>query len=70
VINNPKTAYLVSPTRRSAKIGSVDEESTATGASDLVVDTGFWIFGKKVVMPASTIGRPTGKKVCLARTKE
>ncbi|GAA2799634.1 PRC-barrel domain containing protein [Nonomuraea dietziae] len=54
------------------KIGSVDEENNAVGASYLVVDTGFWIFGKKVVMPASTIIRidPQEKKVYLARTKE
>lgn len=54
------------------KIGSVDEESHAVGDSHLVVDTGFWIFGKKVVMPASTILRidPQEKKVFLARTKE
>ncbi|MBB5085136.1 PRC-barrel domain-containing protein [Nonomuraea endophytica] len=54
------------------KIGSVDEESNEVGASYLVVDTGFWIFGKKVVMPASTITRidPQEEKVYLARTKE
>ncbi|MFI6393174.1 PRC-barrel domain containing protein [Nonomuraea sp. NPDC050540] len=54
------------------KIGSVDEESSAVGDSYLVVDTGFWIFGKKVVMPASTITRvdTQEQKVYLARTKE
>ncbi|MFE3451993.1 PRC-barrel domain containing protein [Nonomuraea sp. NPDC059194] len=54
------------------KIGSVDEESNEVGASYLVVDTGFWIFGKKVVMPASTIIRidPQEEKVYLARTKD
>ncbi|MEV0381520.1 PRC-barrel domain-containing protein [Nonomuraea sp. NPDC050643] len=54
------------------KIGSVDEESNAVGDSYLVVDTGFWIFGKKVVLPASTVTEvdPQNKKVFLARTKE
>ncbi|MFI6910178.1 PRC-barrel domain containing protein [Nonomuraea sp. NPDC050394] len=54
------------------KIGSVDEESNEAGASYLVVDTGFWIFGKKVVLPASTITRidPQEQKVYLARTKQ
>ncbi|MFI6600539.1 PRC-barrel domain-containing protein [Nonomuraea sp. NPDC050536] len=54
------------------KIGSVDEESNAVGDSYLVVDTGFWIFGKKVVMPANTITRidTQNQKVFLARTKE
>jgi hypothetical protein len=50
----------------------VDEESNTVGDSYLVVDTGFWIFGKKVVMPASTVTQvdPQEKKVFLARTKE
>lgn len=54
------------------KIGAVDEESNVVGDSYVVVDTGFWIFGKKVVLPASTIIRvdPQEKKVYLARTKD
>lgn len=54
------------------KIGTVDKESNTVGNSYLVVDTGFWIFGKKVVMLASTITRidPQERKVFLARTKE
>ncbi|MEV7908541.1 PRC-barrel domain-containing protein [Streptomyces anulatus] len=54
------------------KIGSVDEESNAVGDSYLVVDTGFWIFGKKVVLPASTITQidPQERKVYVARTKD
>ncbi|MEU7003917.1 PRC-barrel domain containing protein [Nonomuraea sp. NPDC046570] len=54
------------------KIGTVDEESDTVGSSYLVVDTGFWIFGKKVVMPASSIVQidPQERKVFLARTKE
>ncbi|MEV8636353.1 PRC-barrel domain-containing protein [Streptosporangium sp. NPDC051023] len=54
------------------KIGSVDEESNVVGDSYVVVDTGFWIFGKKVVLPASTVTRidPQERKVYVARTKD
>jgi hypothetical protein len=36
-------------------IGSVDEATYDVGASYLVVDTGPWIFGKKVVLPAGVV---------------
>ena len=36
-------------------IGKVDEASTETAAQWLVVDTGFWIFGKKRVIPAGVV---------------
>jgi hypothetical protein len=36
-------------------IGKVDEATTDVGASYLVVDTGPWIFGKKVLLPAGVI---------------
>ncbi|MFB9239392.1 PRC-barrel domain-containing protein [Plantactinospora siamensis] len=38
-------------------IGTVDEASTETGAGWLVVDTGPWIFGRKVLLPAATVDR-------------
>ncbi len=38
-------------------IGKVDEASNEVGGSFVVVDTGPWIFGKKVVIPASAIER-------------
>ncbi|MGG8405168.1 PRC-barrel domain-containing protein [Streptomyces sp. 12297] len=37
-------------------IGKVDEHTDEAGAGYLVVDTGVWIFGKHVLLPASTIG--------------
>ena len=37
------------------KIGTVDEASNEAAAQWLVVDTGFWIFGKKRVIPAGTV---------------
>jgi hypothetical protein len=36
-------------------IGKVDEATYDVGASYVVVDTGPWIFGKKVMLPAGTI---------------
>ncbi|WP_327429757.1 PRC-barrel domain-containing protein [Streptomyces sp. NBC_01236] len=38
-------------------IGKVDEHTDEAGAGYLVVDTGVWIFGKHVLLPASTIQR-------------
>ena len=36
-------------------IGKVDEATSEIGASYIVVDTGPWIFGKKVMLPAGVI---------------
>jgi hypothetical protein len=38
-------------------IGKVDEATYEVGSSQIVVDTGPWIFGKKVVLPAGVIDR-------------
>jgi PRC-barrel domain protein len=37
------------------KIGKVDEATHETDGSCIVVDTGHWIFGKKVPLPAGVI---------------
>ena len=37
------------------KVGKIDETSHEVGSSYLVVDTGPWILGKKVLLPAGTI---------------
>jgi hypothetical protein len=37
------------------RIGKIDEATMAEGASCLVVDTGFWIFGKKRMLPAGVV---------------
>jgi len=42
-------------TRDGHKIGKVDEATNEVGSSFMVVDTGFWIFGKKRMIPAGTI---------------
>jgi hypothetical protein len=54
-------------------LGKIDEEvADEDGASFLVVDTGPWIFGKKVMLPAGVISAVDGdrEKVLVNRTKE
>jgi hypothetical protein len=53
-------------------IGSVDEATNEVGGSYLVIDTGPWIFGKKVMLPAGIIDRvDTGEElVYVNRTKD
>jgi hypothetical protein len=53
-------------------IGKVDEASNDAGAGYIVVDTGPWIFGKKVLLPAGVVSRvdATDEKVYVDRTKE
>ena len=36
-------------------IGKIDEATFDTGSSYIVVDTGPWIFGKKVMLPAGVV---------------
>ena len=38
-------------------IGAVDETMHEAGAGHLIVDTGPWIFGKKVMLPAGVVDR-------------
>ncbi|MCC0093369.1 PRC-barrel domain-containing protein [Streptomyces flavotricini] len=38
-------------------IGKVDEATEEVGSSYIVVDTGPWIFGKEVLLPAGTVVR-------------
>ena len=40
---------------RDGSIGKVDEATHEAGGSFIVVDTGPWIFGKKVMIPAGMI---------------
>jgi hypothetical protein len=53
-------------------IGKVDEATEEVGQSYVVVDTGPWIFGKKVLLPAGVIDRidVRAKKVYVNRTKD
>jgi hypothetical protein len=53
-------------------IGKIDETTNDVGASYLVVDTGPWIFGRKVLLPAGVISRVDfdTETVFVNRTKE
>lgn len=53
-------------------IGKVDDASHEFEAQCLVVDTGPWIFGKKVLIPAGTVNHidHEEKKVYVDRTKD
>ena len=53
-------------------IGKVDAASYDTDGSLIVVDTGPWIFGKKVMLPAGVIERVDyrDEKVYVHRTKD
>ena len=53
-------------------IGKVDEASYDVGQSRIVVDTGPWIFGKKVVLPAGLVQRvdTADERIFVARTKD
>ena len=64
------TDYEVQAT--DGKIGKVDEATSDVGTSHIVVDTGPWIFGKKVMLPAGTVDQldHNERTVYLDRTKE
>jgi hypothetical protein len=57
---------------RDGSIGKVDEATPETGRANIVVDTGPWILGRKVVIPAGTIERidVDDKKIFVALTKD
>jgi hypothetical protein len=54
------------------EIGTIDEATDDVGDSYIVVDTGPWIFGRKVVIPAKAIVRldPPEHSVFLRLTKD
>ena len=53
-------------------IGKIDEATYDVGSSYVIVDTGPWIFGKKVMLPAGVIQRvdENDEKVFVNRTKD
>ena len=53
-------------------IGKIDESTHDLGSSYIVVDTGPWIFGRKVVIPAALIEAidTDNRKVVLDLTKD
>jgi hypothetical protein len=57
---------------RDGSIGKIDEATNETGRSYCVVDTGPWIFGRKVVIPAGAVSRvdTDDRKVFVDLTKD
>ena len=53
-------------------VGKIDEATYETCGAYLIVDTGPWIFGKRVMLPAGIVQRidPEEKKVYVDRTKD
>ena len=53
-------------------IGKIDDETLETDTGHLVVDTGPWIFGKKVMLPVGVIKTVdhVNEKVFVNRTKD
>ncbi|MFD5428608.1 PRC-barrel domain-containing protein [Streptomyces sp. NPDC127084] len=53
-------------------IGKVDKHSDEVADAYLVVDTGPWIFGKEVLLPASTVSRVDvdERKIYVDRTRD
>ena len=53
-------------------IGKVDEATNDVGRSHLIVDTGPWIFGKKVLLPGGVVDRVDfdTETVFVSRTKD
>jgi hypothetical protein len=64
------TGYSVEAT--DGGIGKVDEATYETSRSYVVVDTGPWIFGKKVLLPAGVIERidMDSETIFVNRTKD
>ena len=57
---------------RDGKVGTVDSVTYDAGAGSIIVDTGPWILGKKVLLPAGMIERidPDERKIFVNRTRE
>jgi hypothetical protein len=53
-------------------IGKVDEATSEVGGSFIIVDTGPWIFGKKVMIPAGLVQDidPDAETIFVNRTKD
>jgi hypothetical protein len=64
------TGYKVEATDGS--IGKVDEATNEVGASYIVVDTGPWILGSKVMLPAGVVERVDhdDEKIYVSRSKD
>jgi hypothetical protein len=69
-LNLDLTGFKVEATDGS--IGKVDEATKEAGGSFIIVDTGPWIFGKKVMLPAGLIREidPDTETIFVNRTKD
>jgi hypothetical protein len=67
---NDLVGYKIAAT--DGDIGKVDEATYESGAAGIVVDTGPWIFGRKVLLPAGVVERVDHdeEKVYVDRTKD
>ena len=70
LVQGDLTGYNVEAT--DGKIGKIDKASNEVGNSFVVVDTGPWILGKKVMIPAGVVRDvdPDTETVYVDRTKE
>jgi len=64
------TGYKVEA--RDGSIGKIDETSSDVGSAYIIVDTGPWILGKKVMIPAGALRDvdPDTETVFVDRTKD
>ena len=71
-LDRPKTLDDFEVVALDGDIGKIDEATYDVGDSYIVVDTGPWIFGRKVVIPAKAIVRLDipDEKVFLRLTKD
>ena len=68
----PQNVVGYSVEAQDGSIGKVDDATYEATSSYIVVDTGPWIFGKKVMLPASVIRdvNHDDEKIFVDRTKE
>ena len=72
VLKNAKNLAGFDVEATDGSIGKIDEASNETSASCFVVDTGFWIFGKKRLVPAGVVQEidPADRKVYVSMIKD
>ena len=70
VPNVDLTGFKVEAT--DGEIGKVDEATKEAGGSFIIVDTGPWIFGKKIMLPAGLVRDidPDTETLFVSRTKD
>ena len=72
-IDTPTTSFVGYEVEATdGSIGRIDQASTDVSRQYLVVDTGFWIFGKKRLIPAGMVTRvePASSTVYVSMTKD